>query len=547
LRLAAHFAELASFSRAIILNLLLIVVTLLVGWMIYRDSQTRVVIVNPVHLPDALLKSGYSPEIVGSHIAAHLKAISATARTAMQREVLQSPGAQVDIQLPAVGISYRSVVRLVKQILGFPDIVVTSDLIQSGNQLEMRIVVDQANVANEALLVRGDIQEFDALLMESAKAIQKLVKPYVLASYYHSLSEQRCTRTSACDFSSAIAIYKEILAGGRRDEHKWALVGWSAALIGMGKYDLASEKAFQAIKIAPRFSLAYEALGNALSNLDHNKDASDAYQRAAELSPKDSEPFIGWGHSLRALGRNEAAIEKYRRAAELDPKKAFTFVSWGNALRSLGHHDEAIEKYHHAKELDPNYTSPLIEIGYTLRSLDRNAEAIEAFRHAARLDPNSALALIGEGEALGSLGQHVEAMQAYSLAAERDPHSASAFVGWARALDKLGRRKDALEKYERAANLDPKNSLYLIWWGDALASLGRKTGALDKYHRATEINPQDAHSFQKWALALYDLGQRSSADDKLRRAIALGLKGQDLNQACLALRNSAGKLPAQCH
>ncbi len=89
---------------------------------------------------------------------------------------------------------------------------------------------------------------------------------------------------------------------------------------------------------------------------DNDRAIAD-YNEAIRLDPKYAIAYNNRGIAYRAKGDNDRAIADYSEAIRLDPKYAVAFNNRGIAYRAKGDHDRAIADYSEAIRLDPKYAS----------------------------------------------------------------------------------------------------------------------------------------------------------------------------------------------
>jgi len=98
----------------------------------------------------------------------------------------------------------------------------------------------------------------------------------------------------------------------------------------------------EAIKLDPNLDIAYNNLGNVLTDLQRYEEAEAAYRKAIELDPADATAYSNLGILLKDLQRYEEAEAAYRKAIELDPAYATAYYNLGNLLRVTERAKEAL-------------------------------------------------------------------------------------------------------------------------------------------------------------------------------------------------------------
>jgi tetratricopeptide (TPR) repeat protein len=160
----------------------------------------------------------------------------------------------------------------------------------------------------------------------------------------------------------------------------------------------------EAIRLDPRYPLAYGRLSSAASNLATTyvsiatKEAQEAIAkaRASAKSALDLDPNLADAHSaqggiLMRIDFNFAAAEaEYRRALELAPQNPSVINSLATLMSVFGRLDEAVVLEQRAIALDPLRTAAHYNLANYLIVLGRYDEAEAALRKAIALQPQAA-------------------------------------------------------------------------------------------------------------------------------------------------------------
>jgi tetratricopeptide (TPR) repeat protein len=124
-------------------------------------------------------------------------------------------------------------------------------------------------------------------------------------------------------------------------------------------YNNTIEYSDKAIKINPRFALAYNVKGQALFNLKQYQEALACYEKALGLRPKYIEAMNNKGLVLTAIGNYSKAIECFNQSIDLNPNDASIWNYKGLSFHALEKYEEAIECFDRAISLNPSYTEAL--------------------------------------------------------------------------------------------------------------------------------------------------------------------------------------------
>lgn len=120
-------------------------------------------------------------------------------------------------------------------------------------------------------------------------------------------------------------------------------------------YKGAIEKYDLALKIDRRSKKAWTCKGLAMRMLSHDKDnlmeALRCHNRALKIDPKYGVAWVNKGNVLFNLGMAEEAIKCYDKSIDLDPDYTVAWVNKGEMLVKLGRRDEAQKCLDRARSL----------------------------------------------------------------------------------------------------------------------------------------------------------------------------------------------------
>ncbi|HET9952157.1 MAG TPA: protein kinase [Candidatus Eisenbacteria bacterium] len=205
----------------------------------------------------------------------------------------------------------------------------------------------------------------------------------------------------------------------------------------------------QALRLDPKFSLAWAELGRAHSHeadwgwapaVEGYERAREAVERALSLDPDLAEGHAGlaWIQLLHDWnwGGAEASV---RRALELAPGDAEVLRRAGELARSLGRTEEAIGFFRRALEQDPLSAAAYHALGTVLHYSDRFTESEPAFRKALELAPQRAGSRAALSITLVALGRGEEAL----TEAKREPTEWARLWSLAIVHHAMGRRAES--------------------------------------------------------------------------------------------------------
>jgi len=163
-------------------------------------------------------------------------------------------------------------------------------------------------------------------------------------------------------------------------------------------FDTAVELYKEALKLDPRFKLAWVGLAHAYisnywtygANPADRDMAWDAIESARAIDPDFPELYMAQGsYYYWGLLDYETALLNLDKAIAQMPSSAEAHMWKGWASRRAGLWDQAIDSMQMAVKLDPRVPFNLLETGQTLSYLGRHEEALELIEAAYKLDPDN--------------------------------------------------------------------------------------------------------------------------------------------------------------
>ena len=272
----------------------------------------------------------------------------------------------------------------------------------------------------------------------------------------------------------------------------------------------------EAIRLDPGSFVAFNNLGNVLSDLNRYEEAEAAYRKAIELDPTDAAVYTNLGVLLGELKRYEEAEAAYRKAIELAPADAAAHTNLGVLLGELKRYEEAEAAYRKAIELAPADAKAYYNLGNLLKEQKRYEEAEAAYRKAIELDSSDAKAYINLGDLLGNLKRYEEGEAACRKAIELAPTETKAYNNLGILLRITGRPAEAISVYERSIEIIPDDFNAYI----GIASINKSLGVpVDVVYveKALQYMPED--DFYNLACLESIRDRFDSAFEYLRKAI----------------------------
>ena len=269
----------------------------------------------------------------------------------------------------------------------------------------------------------------------------------------------------------------------------------------------------EAIRLDPKWAMAYSNRGVVYGDLGQHNRAIEDYNQAIRLDPKWAPAYLNRGVVYGELGQYHRALDDLNQALQLDPKLAMAYSNRGAAYNELGQYHRALEELKHAIRLDPNSASAYYNRGSAYKELGQYHRALEDFNQAIRLYPNYAGAYNIRGTVYGKLGQDRRELEDYNQAIRLDPKLALAYSNrGAFYYNNLGQYHRALEDYNQAIRLDPKlamayNNRGAVYYND----LRQYSRALDDFNEALRLDPDNTLARKNRRLALRKMSPRQQA------------------------------------
>jgi tetratricopeptide (TPR) repeat protein len=326
----------------------------------------------------------------------------------------------------------------------------------------------------------------------------------------------------------------------------------------LGDLDKADADFKQAIRIAPKFAGAYNALGEVQSRNTRDLDKAIAsYAEAIRLEPEFAEAFCGRGAALLRKGDIEKAVADYTQAIRLNSELSEAYngraaallrkadfdravadysesirlrsrdaTAWygrGFAYCSQGDYDKAIADHTEAIRLNPEYVDAYT--GRALASLHKGnlVRAIEDYTEAIRLDPKNADAYDGRGGAYALKCDWERAVSDFSNAIQYKPMARTYFnrgVAYATLIDE----DKAIADFSEALRCDPKFYQAYLSRASAHTRSEHYDCAIDDANEAIRLNPRCPEAYSVRAEIYWHTGELDKALADFTRLIELNPK-----------------------
>jgi tetratricopeptide (TPR) repeat protein len=241
----------------------------------------------------------------------------------------------------------------------------------------------------------------------------------------------------------------------------------------------------QAIRLDPRYALAYVGLADAYTSLAtyYLVTPEHAWPRAREAATKAlaidqalAEPHASLGFiALNFEWDWRAAEREFRRAVEIDSRYHPARLWYAHYFLMMGRFDEAIAEFKRAEEIDPLSLIGNTNYGLALALKGQHEHALEQYRKAIELEPRFSMAHCYMGEIYLWKGLYAEAIAHYQRANQLSPGWWSDYLGHAYA--RIGKRDEALRILHELRRIAIRRPMS-IRVARVLAGLGDDTEAI---------------------------------------------------------------------
>jgi tetratricopeptide (TPR) repeat protein len=254
--------------------------------------------------------------------------------------------------------------------------------------------------------------------------------------------------------------------------------------------DLAIAQFNEALRVAPKYVLAFYYRGIAYRHKgDHDRAIAD-FNTALGLDPKFAQAMQERAGTYAAKRDYRRAIDDYTAALRLDPKSFAVYNDRGIAYANKGDQDSAIADFSEALRIQPQ--AAIYEnraISYTNKG--DYGRAMADFSEAIRRGPKRASFFSGRSNVYLIQKNYDRAIADASEAIRLDPQYYGAYVNRGAAYAGKADHKRAIADASQAIRLNPSFALAYRNRGFSYASLGRRSQAIADFRKALQLDPSD--------------------------------------------------------
>lgn len=312
----------------------------------------------------------------------------------------------------------------------------------------------------------------------------------------------------------------------------------------------------QAVKLDPRFALAYAGLAdsylrlwNKTNDSSWTQKAMGAAHEAQALNDNLPEVHFVLGSVDTETGRTNEAVAELKRALQLAPNSDEALRRLGNVYAEDGRQQEAIQAFTKATEINPYSWMNFRDLGATYFRFGLNEEALKAFQRIIELEPDRATGYANTGAVYYRMGRWNECIPIFqkAISLDRNPRY---YSNLGTTYFYLGQYNASVQMFEQAVELKPNDVLLRGNLADAYRWSGQRDKAAAAYDQAIAIayksyrvNPRDAETLGYLAIDYAKKGDNAQAMEFIRRARAIDPKGNTQMYEEAVIYALAGRTP----
>lgn len=312
--------------------------------------------------------------------------------------------------------------------------------------------------------IYADLGRYD----EAANSIEEAIRrdrknPSVYESLASIYVKQNRLEETIAQLKKASALRAELKVEGGANPSPYYYLGASYAIRFALKgdetdFNEAIKALNEAIKIRPKFAIAYQALGVVY---EKHRDADEAlanYKKASGIDPKNPEFVVGMAYVYYYLKNNDdAAIGLFKQALGLKPD--YAQAHWKLALVYNRKKDDAEAAKHllEAIKYDPKFLQPYLDLAQIYRTRKDYPTAVKYLTAAIEIEPTNPKPYRQMGVLYYERSDADAASANFKRAIEYDPKNPLNYLNMASVYSDLKHDDDAaIKELFRAIEVDPK-------------------------------------------------------------------------------------------
>ena len=331
-----------------------------------------------------------------------------------------------------------------------------------------------------------------------------------------------------------MGLLEDLRAEVQRNPQNWrSWYALSKALMEAGHTRAAREAVENIKEILPDAS-SWISVGDLLSQLGDQLEATAAYRQATRLERDHALAYTRLGQSLLALPDVRSAILTLRVAVRLEPSSVEVRILLGEALEQIEHFAEALEHVNEAARLSQTYGHENDVIYRSLARLNNQlgykVESLEAMRKVVALCPEDVPAVTELSSKLSELGHISEARQLLEDVSHKIPPTPESHIRLGVALAAAGDNIGSIKILREAIRISPDNVEAHIVLGRAYLKARAVHDAIVAFQAAVNLAPTLSEAHFELGRAFNESGQIHKAIPMLVRAAALDPDNTEIQQ-----------------
>ncbi|MGH8282647.1 MAG: hypothetical protein ACRESE_02225 [Gammaproteobacteria bacterium] len=530
-----------------VLSMAALAVVAVIVYGVIAAIRDQSVVVNQFQVPSAFAATGNNGTVVASDFLDKLYALQVATRShETSLPVHNAWSNDIRLQVPDVHVTIGDIRRNLDAWLGH-QVQINGDVVQHANQIAFTV----RGTGFIAKTFTGPPGSLPALLTSAAEYVFGRAEPYNFANYLEEHGRD----------ADAIALVMEVLPAASAKTRPWLLNAWGNGLTDMNQNAAAVDKYREAIRVNPKFWIAYANLQNAQMQLGEQEAAYQTGRSMEQHAHRGSwfaasmpELYYSNQDQLRmdlpavhqelvddetahggvgTLTNQDAPLDAEMLARMHADRQASFILQTSPGASSDNYVIAATQYVQGLMALDQqNYPQAVSELEALAAMITQHPALQGDFNSPPQCTlglaeelagyPDKADAAIAQGGHFvdcyrfkGDIADHrgdwPQAQKVYQAAVNLAPSLPMAYQSWGLALLRHQKYAIAIVKFQQANALGPHWCDPLKYWGDALAAQGNYKAAIQKYAEASQYTPGWSALELAWGQAWDKLGEHKEA------------------------------------
>jgi tetratricopeptide (TPR) repeat protein len=276
-----------------------------------------------------------------------------------------------------------------------------------------------------------------------------------------------------------------------------------------------------AIKLNPRYAIAYLMRGYIHSQLNNLQQAFDDYSQVIAINPNYSEAYNNRGSVRYKTKDFVGAISDLDKAIVAKPDNNLPYYNRGSSNLEINNFAGALKDFDQAISLGLKTVEVYNNRGLAKHSLRNYLGAIDDFNIAIKTSSGYALSYYNRGRTKFSLKDYDGSLIDVEESIRLDPKHADSYGNRSILKDIRNDLIGAMSDINKAIELAPNNARHYAQRGAVKTKLNDFAGATSDFNKAIEIDPNLASIYTGRSLLKVRLNDTAGAINDLDRAILL--------------------------